>query len=133
MTSTYALSSTAKTADEWSAAMQLEIWQTVAGSISGATYSLDSIDNDFGGEATAIWADLGTMNTYLADATSSTPRAHLEAVTSGVNSDQRDNAGQDYVIDSVPDTGTTGALLGMGLVGLVAVWRSRRTQAARVL
>jgi hypothetical protein len=125
MTSTYALSSTAKTADEWAAAMQLEIWQTVAGSISGATYSLDSIDNNFGGEASAVWADLSTMNTFLADATNSTPRADLEGLTSGTNSDHRDNAGQDYVIDSVPDAATTAALLGMGLAGLTALRRLR--------
>ena len=130
MTSSYVLSSNAHTADEWAAAMQLEIWQTVAGSISGATYSLDSIDNNFGGEATAVWADLGTMNTFLAGATNSTPKAHLEGLTSGTNSDKRDNAGQDYVIDSVPDSGTSAVLLGLGLVGLLAVRSKLRTPAA---
>jgi hypothetical protein len=131
MTSSYALSSNDKIADEWSAAMQLEIWQTVAGSISGASYSLDSIDNNFSGESTAVWADLGAMNTFLAGATGTTPRADLEGLTSGTNSDHRDNPGQDYVIDSVPDTATTAALLGMGLAGLVALRRSRlaRVQA----
>lgn len=129
MTSSYALSSNAKTADEWAAAMQLEIWQTVAGSISGATYQLDSIDNNFAGEATAVWSDLGAMNTFLADATSKTPRAHLEGLTSGTNSDRRDNPGQDYVIGCVPDAATTAALLGMGLVGLVALRRSRLARA----
>jgi hypothetical protein len=130
MTSSYVLSSNAKTADEWAAAMQLEIWQTVAGSISGATYSLDSIDNNFGGEATAVWADLGAMNTFLADATNTTPKAHLEALTSGTNSDRRDNAGQDYVIDSVPDSGTSAVLLGLGLVGMLALRRKLLTPAA---
>ena len=129
MTSGFVLSGNAKTADEWAAAMQLEIWQTVAGSISGATYKLDSIDNNFSGEAAAVWADLGAMNTFLADATSKTPRAHLEGLTSGTNSDRRDNPGQDYVIDCVPDAATTAALLGMGLVGLVALRRSRKAQA----
>jgi hypothetical protein len=133
MTSSYVLSGNAKTADEWAAAMQLEIWQTVAGSISDATYSLDSIDNNFSGEATAVWSDLGAMNTFLADATSSTPRAHLEGLTSGTNSDRRDNAGQDYVIDSVPDSGTPALLLGLGLVGILALRSKLRAPAVATI
>jgi len=126
MTPTYALSGSWQTADEWSAAMQLEIWQTVAGSVSGATYSLDSVDNNFSGEKTAVLGDLATMNTFLADATGSTPRADLQAVSSGVNSDRRDNPGQDYVIDSVPEGGATAALMGMGLLGILALRRRQR-------
>jgi hypothetical protein len=131
MTSTYALSGSSHTADEWAAALQLEIWGTVAGSISGASYGLDSVDNNFSGEATAVLGDLGAMNTYLAGATGSTPRADLEAVSGGVNVDGRDNPGQDYVIDSVPDGGTTAALMGMGLLGMLALSRKLRLPDTR--
>jgi hypothetical protein len=123
MTSAYVLSGSSTTADEWAAAMQLEIWQTLAGSISGATYSLVSVDNNFGGEATAVLGDLGTMNSFLSHVTSSTPRANLLAVSSGVSRDGSDNPGQDYVIASVPDGGSAAAFMGLALFGMLALRR----------
>ncbi len=142
MTSSFVLSSNSHTADEWSAAMQLEIWQTVAGSVSGATYSLVSVDNNFSGEATAVLADLANMNTFLADATSSTLKADLEAVTSGISRDGKDNPGQDYVIATgggssgggvpTPDGGTTAALLGVSVLGILALGRGLRNSSSRI-
>jgi len=123
MTSAYVLSGNSKTADEWAAALQLEIWQTVAGSIGGATYSLVSVDNNFAGEAAAVVGDLGTMNSFLSHVTSSTPRANLMAVSSGVSRDGLDNPGQDYVIDSVPDGGSAAAFMGLALLGMLALRR----------
>lgn len=131
MTSTYVFSSSWQTADEWSAAMQLEIWQTVSGSISGATYNLDSVDNNFSGEAKAVLGDLGTMNSFLSHASSSTPRANLEAVSSGVNADRRDNPGQDYVIGSVPDGGYTAAFMVVALLGILMVRAKMRASPAQ--
>jgi len=133
MTSPYALSSNPETADEWAAALQLEIWKTVASSISGATYSLVSVDNNFAGEATAVMADLGAMNTFLAHATTSTPRASLFAVSSGVSRDGKDNPGQDYVIPSVPDGGSAAALMGLALLGMVALRRRLQVSPGRRL
>jgi hypothetical protein len=133
MTSAYALSSNSQTADEWSAALQLEIWQTMAASISGATYSLVSVDSNFSGEATAVLGDLSTMNTFLAHASSSTPRADLFAVSSGVSPSGADNPGQDYVIGSLPDGGATAALMGLGLLGMLALRRRLRASPGRSL
>ncbi len=133
MTSPYVLSGDSKTADEWAAAMQLEIWQTLAGSISGATYSLVSVDNNFAGEATAVLGDLGAMNTFLASATKATPRANLFAVSSGVSRDGLDNPGQDYVICSVPDGGPTAVLTGLGLLGMLALRRRLQVSTGRRL
>src|ERR1019366_3056875 len=132
MTSAYALSGNSQTADEWSAALQLEIWQTLAGSISGATYSLVSVDNNFSGEAIAVVGDLGTMNTFLSHTTSFTPRANLLAVSTGVSVTGLDNSGQDFVIPSVPDGGDTAVLTGLGLLGMLALGSRRlRASAAR--
>jgi len=123
MTTSYALSSNSSTADEWAAALQLEIWQTVANSITtpGVSYSLSSITNHFSGEASAITSDESAMAVFLTGHPNA-PTANLAALSG--------EYGQDYVIQTVPDGGATGALLGLACLGLLA-WSKR--QANRLI
>lgn len=89
------------------AAMQLEIWSIVDNAVPGATYSLISIDSS----SAAVMAEMQVMANFL----SSNPdaaTADLIAVT---------GPGQDYVIRNIPDGGATLCLLGLSLVGVVAL------------
>jgi len=92
------------------AALQLEIWTIVDNAVSGGTFHLDSIDHD----SVAVLAEMATMNTFLAN-NPNAPTADLIAVT---------GAGQDYVIPNVPEGGSTIALLGLALAGMV--WLRRK-------
>ena len=88
------------------AALQIEIWQVVAAAVApNGTFKLDSVDND----SAAVYSALAGMDTFLAGATATTPKAFLVAVT---------GRGQDYVIPNVPEAGATVALLGVALAGL---------------
>jgi hypothetical protein len=122
MTSSYALSGSASTADAWSAALQLEIWQTVAGSITtpGATYSLGSVANGYAGEAAAVTADQASMTAFLA-ANPNAAAANLVALTGAT--------GQDYVVSAVPDHGTTTAFVLIGLLVVLAFCKTNSIAA----
>jgi hypothetical protein len=87
------------------AALQIEIWKIVDLGVSSATFQLLSVDND----SAAVYAKMTEMENFLS-ANPHAAKANLIAVT---------GRGQDYVIQ-VPDGGTTVALLGMGLIGLIA-------------
>lgn len=97
------------------AALQIKIWEIVDAAIAGGTFALDSIDHD----SSAVTAALNTMTTFLAQ-NPGAAAANLVAV-SGPD-------GQDYVIpgSNVPDGGTTVALLGLGMVGLMAMRKKFR-------
>ncbi|MGZ8901787.1 MAG: VPDSG-CTERM sorting domain-containing protein, partial [Limisphaerales bacterium] len=82
------------------AAMQLAIWEIVAGDMFTITSS-----TDYG--AAALIAQLPGYNG---------PKANLIALTGG---------GQDYVIATVPEAGATLVLLGLGVCGLAAFRRVR--------
>lgn len=82
------------------AAMQLAIWEIVAGDL----FTIKSA-TDYG--AAALVAQLGSYQG---------PKANLIALT---------GAGQDYVIATVPEAGATLILLGLGLCGLAAFRRIR--------
>jgi hypothetical protein len=116
MTSAYALSSTASTADAWATALQLEIWQTVANSITNPayTYSLNSVANNYPGEAAAVASDEAAMATFLTNNPNAVT-ADLEALDSPT--------AQDYVIadltPSVPDSGSIAGLVAVGMLGLL--------------
>jgi len=92
------------------AALQLEIWQLVDFGVSGGTtFHLDSIDHD----SAAVLSLMADMSHFL-DTNPDAPKANLIAVT---------GSGQDYVIQSIPDGGTTVALFGLGLACLVGFRR----------
>lgn len=90
------------------AALQLEIWMLVDMGVShGTTFHLDSIDHD----SAAVLAKMTAMSNFLLT-NPHAAQASLIAVT---------GRGQDYVIrGTVPDGGATVALLGLGLIGLIA-------------
>jgi hypothetical protein len=83
------------------AGLQIAIWELVAGSVSGATFSLNS-GNDYGAGDMLAWVNNNP----------SAPSADLVGVS---------GPGQDYVIPNVPDGGLTAALLGIGLLALCLV------------
>jgi hypothetical protein len=92
--------------DTTAAALQIEIWELVDAAVTTGTFTLNSAPS-------AVLSTLATMQTWLAG-NHNAPAANLLAVT---------GPGQDYVIDPVPDRGSTLALLGVGLVGLMAFRR----------
>jgi hypothetical protein len=82
------------------AAMQIAIWEIVAGdlfSVSGSDYGASLL--------------LQQLETYAG------PVANLVALT---------GPGQDYVIQSVPEAGATLLMLGIGMAGMIGVKRFRR-------
>lgn len=82
------------------AAMQIAIWEIVAGdlfSVSGSDYGASLL--------------LQQLETYAG------PVANLVALT---------GPGQDYVIQSVPEAGATLLMLGIGMAGIIGVKRFRR-------
>jgi hypothetical protein len=81
------------------AGLQIAIWEVV-----GAGFTLNQA-NDYGAS---------TMRDWWSRNRSTAPAADLQALT---------GSGQDYVIDSVPDGGTTAMLLGGALWGLLWVRR----------
>jgi hypothetical protein len=89
------------------AGLQIAIWELVAAGVesngSTATFTLDSA-NDYGASTMISWVN----------ANSNAATADLVALT---------GPGQDYVIQNMPDGGTTLCLLGLALVGLVAFRR----------
>jgi hypothetical protein len=82
------------------AGLQIAIWEVVG----GTNFKLNQV-NDYGASAMLDWWS-HNWNTA--------PAADLQAVT---------GRGQDYVIDSVPDHGTTALLLGGALCGLLFIHR----------
>jgi hypothetical protein len=86
--------------DQQAAGLQIAIWETVSGT-GGATFSLVS-SNDYGAAA------------MIAAVQSGVTPANLVALT---------GPGQDYVIPSVADSGTTLALLSLGVLGLFVMRR----------
>jgi hypothetical protein len=82
------------------AGLQIAIWEVVG----GGSFTLNQA-NDYGASGMLGW---------WSDNRSTAPAADLQAVT---------GPGQDYVIDSVPDGGTTAMLLGGALWGLLWVRR----------
>jgi len=96
------------------AALQIEIWQLVDLAVSNGTFQLLSID---GGDAAAVYAAIADMNNFL-NSNPNAPAANLIAAT---------GRGQDYVFQSVPDSGTTAFLLGFSLLGFGLLQRKVRT------
>ncbi len=78
------------------AALQIAIWEVVAGTVPSEDFTV--YGNDYG--ASTLLADLATYTG---------PGANLVGLT---------GPGQDYVVQSVPDGGSTLALLGMTFLGL---------------
>ena len=90
------------------AALQIAIWETVDAAVSGGTFTL--LSNDYGASVMLAWVnDAANANAATAD------------LTALVNSQ-----GQDYVVQNVPDGGTSVALLGLSFVGLIALRRKFR-------
>ena len=98
------------------AALQIEIWKIVDLGVSGGTFSLVSASS-------SVLSAITTMNTWLTGIDPNGTTANLVAVT---KLDSR-GVGQDYVIPNVPDGGTTVALVGLALIGLLAFRRKFRT------
>jgi len=121
MTPAFALSSTTATADAWAAALQLQIWQTVAGSITNPayTYSLNSVDNSYPGEAAAVAADQAAMAAFLV--------SNPDAVTANLVALDSPTA-QDFVYApvAVPEGGSVAALVALGMLGLLALNKKLR-------
>ena len=90
------------------AGLQIAIWDLVAAGVNSinpgsVTFKLNS-SNDYGAAGMLSWVSSNT----------NAPTADLIAVT---------GPGQDYVIQRIPDGGTTLCLLGLALMGLVAFRR----------
>ena len=85
------------------AALQIKIWQLVDQVVNNGTFLLISIDSDSAG----VMSAMTQMDSFLTDHPDAAA-ANLVAVT---------GAGQDYVIQKVPDGGATALLLGLVLVG----------------
>lgn len=108
------------------AGLQIAIWELVTGTASGipgntgntGTFVLNGAPADASADANA---DL----TWL-KANPNAPAANLVGLTSGLNANGGANPGQDYVIQSVPDGGTTVILLGCSLFGLCFAQRKLR-------
>ncbi|MGA3007768.1 MAG: VPDSG-CTERM sorting domain-containing protein [Opitutaceae bacterium] len=100
--------------DTTAAALQIEIWELVDAAVTTGTFTLDSAPG-------TVLSTLATMQTWLAD-NPGAPVAPLIAVT---------GPGQDYVIPipAVPDSGSTVALVGLGVIGLVAFRKKLSTRS----
>lgn len=85
------------------AALQIEIWQLVDLAVNNGTFALISID----GDSAAVMSSIADMDAFLTN-NPNAAAANLVAVT---------GAGQDYVIQNVPEGGATALLLGLVLVG----------------
>jgi hypothetical protein len=94
------------------AGLQIAIWELVTGtgnSGNTGTFSLNS-SNDYGASGFINWVDTNP----------SAPAASLVGLT---------GPGQDYVIPSVPDGGTTVILLGLSSFGLILIQRKLEPRA----
>lgn len=97
------------------AALQIEIWQLVDLAVNNGSFQLLSID---GGDSAAVYTAISDMNNFL-NSNPNAPAANLIAAT---------GRGQDYVFQTVPDNGTTALLLGLSLIGVVAIQRKSRAR-----
>jgi len=88
------------------AGLQIAIWETVAGNPGMPSFSLVAGQSDYGAA--------GMLAVAAAD-TSAVAPVSLVALANGTY--------QDYVVQNVPDAGTTLALLGLGLAALALVGR----------
>ena len=86
---------------------QIAIWETVA----PKDFKLNGT-NDYGASTLLASLQTGGINAGIAP-------ANLVALSSGKN--------QDYVVQYVPDAGTTLVLLGLGLVAMAVVGRKTRS------
>jgi len=93
--------------NENAAGLQIAIWELVDAAVSGGIFSLWSYD--YGASAMIAWVN----------ANSNAAAADLTALVNG--------RGQDYIVQKVPDGGTSVALLGLSFVGLLALRRKFRT------
>ena len=91
--------------NEQAAGLQIAIWELVDASIASATFSINSFD--YGASAMLAWVS-ANPNAEAAD---------LIGLT---------GPGQDYVVQRVPDGGTSIVLLGLSFVGLVGLRRKLR-------
>jgi hypothetical protein len=98
-------------ANTTAAALQIEIWELVDAAVGDASFTLNSAP-------TSVLNSLASMQNWLAT-NPNAPAANLTALT---------GPGQDYVIDPVPDSGMTVALLGLALIGLLSF--RKKLQAA---
>jgi hypothetical protein len=91
--------------NEQAAALQIAIWEVVDASIPTATFSINSFD--YGASAMIAWVN----------ANPGAEAADLIGLT---------GAGQDYVVQRIPDGGSSVVLLGLSFVGLVGLRRKLR-------
>jgi hypothetical protein len=97
--------------NDTAAALQIEIWDLVAAAVApNGTFTLNYAPS-------SVLSTLSTMQTWLAN-NPDAPTANMLALT---------GPGQDYAIDPVPDGGSTVALLGLGLIGLIAFRKKFQT------
>jgi hypothetical protein len=85
------------------AALQIEIWELVDSAVTTGTFTLNSAPS-------SVLSSLASMKNWLSS-NPNAPAANLMALT---------GPGQDYVVDPVPDGGSTVALLGLGFIALIA-------------
>ncbi len=90
------------------AALQIKIWQIVDLAVTNGTFSLISID---GADSASVYNAITGMDTFLGS-NPNAPAADLVALT---------GPGQDYVVQRVPDGGTTVFLLGLAFLALALV------------
>src|SRR5438874_1070307 len=91
---------------ENAAALQVAIWEIVDASVVGGSFSINSYD--YGASTMIAWLN----------ANPDAAAADLIGLT---------GAGQDYVVQRVPDGGTSVVLLGLSFVGLLGLRRKLRT------
>jgi hypothetical protein len=100
---------TAETNAQTAAGLQIAIWEIVAGTAPGEDFK--------------VYGDTYGASTMIADLAGYTgPAANLIGLT---------GPGQDYVIQAVPDGGSTVVLLGAGLIGLAGIGYVSRQRSAR--
>jgi len=100
------------------AALQIEIWKIVDTAEPAASFTLVSAP-------ASVTTMMGVMETWLGGDLSGSPAAWLSAVVS-TQYTRDTKVGQDYVIPGVPEGGWTVTLVGIGLLGLLLIRRSRK-------